>query len=58
MGVSVPESGPMTTDEWDAVISAWATYQGLCGCWKHDLMDKSRDAMFPAAARPTYYWPV
>lgn len=28
----------MTSDEWDAVLSAWATLQGLTGAWSRDLM--------------------
>ena len=32
--------------EWDALISAWATWKGMRGDWKTDLMDVK------------YYWPV
>jgi len=56
MGISAVEPGPITTDEWDAMISAWATCQGLSGCWKHDLVGSSPDTLFPAGSA-TYFWP-
>jgi hypothetical protein len=57
LGISPAERYPRTSDEWDAVISAWAAWQGLTGCWKHDLMETSRNPLFPAGGA-TYFWPV
>lgn len=57
MGISSAKWGPMSSDEWDAVISAWAAWQGVVGCWKHDLMETSRNPLFPAGAA-TYFWPA
>jgi hypothetical protein len=42
--------------EWDALISAWATWRGLTGQWKTDLMDGVDDLIRPAGLA-TYYWP-
>lgn len=46
----------MTSDEWDAVLSAWATIQGLTGAWSRDLMAEAKCPLFPAGPA-TYYWP-
>jgi hypothetical protein len=48
---------PANEHEWDALISAWATYQGICGKWITDLMPPAGDALFPAGPA-TYFWPV
>ncbi|MEW6776429.1 MAG: hypothetical protein AB1405_09055 [Bdellovibrionota bacterium] len=44
--------------EWDALISAWATRQGLDGKWNKDLMKSngSQTLLFPAGPA-TYFWP-
>jgi hypothetical protein len=47
----------MSSDEWDAVLSAWATVQGLTGAWSRDLMALAECPLFPAG-RATYYWPA
>jgi len=46
----------MTSDEWDAVLSAWATLQGLTGAWGRDLMALAECPIFPAG-HASYYWP-
>ena len=44
--------------EWDAVLSAWATYQGQEGKYKKNLMDFSKNAICPInGKKPKYYWP-
>lgn len=53
---SEPEHEFKTDHEWDALISAWATYQGVRGFWKEDLMRHARKPLFPAGPA-TYYWP-
>jgi len=45
-----------SSDEWDAAISAWATYCGITGCWKHDLMVHSNKPLLPVGP-VTYFWP-
>jgi hypothetical protein len=52
-----PCAGSMTSDEWDALVSAWATLQGLSGAWSRDLMAKAQCPLFPAGSA-TYYWPT
>jgi len=47
----------ITSDECDAVLSAWATLQGLTGAWSRDLMELAECALFPAGPA-TYYWPA
>ena len=47
---------PRNEHERDALISAWATYQGLTGNWTTDLMPQSGAPLFPAG-RATYFWP-
>ena len=42
--------------EWDAVISAWATWMGLTGQWTTDLMVGAGDLLLPSG-EVTYYWP-
>ena len=42
--------------EWDALISAWATWQGLSAHWNTDLMNGVQNLLLPAGA-VTYYWP-
>jgi hypothetical protein len=56
IGIATAPPFSITSDEWDAVISAWATYQGVAGCWRHDLMEEGTDPLFPAG-RATYFWP-
>jgi hypothetical protein len=49
---------PANEHEWDALISAWATYKGISGKWITDLMPPARDPLFPAGPGPaTYFWP-
>jgi len=50
--------------EWDALISAWATFMGYSGKWKTDLMEEltvsegDSSLLFPAKkAGTTFYWP-
>jgi hypothetical protein len=43
-------------DEWDALISAWATHQGCTGVWKEDLMPGESGGNWPAGPAH-YYWP-
>jgi hypothetical protein len=47
----------MTSDECDAVLSAWATLQALTGAWSRDLMELAENPLSPAG-RATYYWPA
>src|SRR5690348_13615526 len=47
---------PANEHEWDALISAWATHQGIIGKWTTDLMPQLEDALFPAGPA-TYFWP-
>jgi len=42
--------------EWDALISAWATWMGLTGQWNVNLMDGVPDLLLPAGPA-TYFWP-
>ena len=42
--------------EWDALISCLATYNGLVGDWKHDLMTDAEGLLHPAGDM-TYFWP-
>lgn len=42
--------------EWDALVSAWATCQGLRGAWTTDLMVGTKGLLLPAGA-VTYFWP-
>tara|TARA_B100000315_G_C14002183_1_gene330697 strand:+ start:90 stop:479 length:390 start_codon:yes stop_codon:yes gene_type:complete len=54
--------GSINDHEWDALVSAWATYQGVTEKWG-DLMDigskeGAGSAMFPVDGDDvTYYWP-
>jgi hypothetical protein len=38
---------PRNEHEWDALLSAWATYQGITGRWTTDLMPEAVKALFP-----------
>ena len=42
--------------EWDALISAWATWNGISGRWSKDLMSGVENLILPAGS-PTYFWP-
>ena len=42
--------------EWDALISAWATWQGQSGTWATDLMAGVQGILLPAGS-VTYFWP-
>ncbi len=42
--------------EWDALISAWATWMGTTGQWNVDLMHGVPNLLLPAGAA-TYFWP-
>lgn len=42
--------------EWDALLSAWATCQGLRGSWTTDLMSGVQHLLLPAGP-VTYFWP-
>ena len=46
---------PTNEHEWDALISAWATCQGVTGNWITDLMPQDATALFPAGPA-TYFW--
>lgn len=48
-----------TTDEhqWDALISAWGTWQGITDSWQNDLCAGHDDLLFPAG-KVRYYWPA
>lgn len=46
--------------EWDAVISVYALYQGIVGCWVHDLHQlpsESQEHMVKPAGETQYWWP-
>ena len=43
--------------EWDALLSAWATWSGLRGYWLNDLMDINGDPLLLPAGQVSYYWP-
>jgi hypothetical protein len=45
-----------TEHEWDALISAWAAYQGTEGRWPRDLRELSPQAVEPAM-EVSYWWP-
>jgi hypothetical protein len=42
--------------QWDALISAWATWKGFSDHWKRDLTTGIPNLMFPAGTA-TYFWP-
>ena len=42
--------------EWDAVISAWATWKGLTGQWQRDLMNGATNLICPAGTS-SFFWP-
>ncbi len=44
--------------QWDALLSAWATWMELNGRWNNDLMANENNGplLFPAGV-VTYYWP-
>lgn len=42
--------------EWDALLSAWATLQGITGAWTEDLMLNAQALLFPAGP-VNYFWP-
>lgn len=42
--------------QWDALISAWATEEGLSGRWSSDLVSGVPNLIFPAG-QVTYFWP-
>ena len=43
--------------EWDALISCWATFNGLAGNWKTDLMPGVGNLLLPQAGSVNYFWP-
>jgi predicted nuclease with RNAse H fold len=43
--------------QWDALLSAWATWKGLQGFWSGDLMDMNGDRLLLPAGQVSYYWP-
>lgn len=45
-----------TSDEWDALASAWAAYKGFSGQWSIDLMEMARAPILPAG-EVHYWWP-
>lgn len=45
-----------TEHEWDALIAAWAAYQGSEGNWPRDLRKMSVDAVEPVRS-VSYWWP-
>ena len=47
---------PVGEHEFDALISAWATREGLSGHWS-DLVSNDSDLIFPAGKRVHYFWP-
>lgn len=50
-----PEGAPInTSDQWDALASAWAAYMGHSGAWSADLMRAARRPILPA--EPVHYW--
>lgn len=51
-----PEQPVGTEHEWDALLSAWAAYQGSQGLWQRDLRSLSRSAIEPAGP-VSYWWP-
>src|SRR5208283_143220 len=45
--------------EWDALLSAWATWKGITGVWQTDLMVSVPTAerlLFPTG-QVSYFWP-
>jgi len=42
--------------EWDALISAWGTWNGMTGLWSKDLMSGVDNLILPAGST-TYFWP-
>ena len=52
-----PLTVPITNEhEWDALFSAWATWQGLDGGWANNLMKEAKGLLFPAGP-VSYFWP-
>ncbi|MGQ9372144.1 hypothetical protein [Azospirillum sp. ST 5-10] len=50
-----PEGDPInSSDQWDALASAWAAYMGHSGAWSVDLMRAARCPILPAG--PVHYW--
>lgn len=47
---------PRNEHEWDALISAGATWQGISGRWTHDLALMGRSPVHPIGS-VTYFWP-
>ena len=43
--------------EWDALISAWATYLGIAEKWTVDLMNLDSADLIRPAGDVTYWWP-
>lgn len=55
--VGLDDPPAITNDhEWDALISAWATLQGLDGTWCRNLMPENHDMLIPSG-RVSYFWP-
>jgi len=52
--VEIPNT--LNEHEWDALISAWATWKGLSGQWQIDLMGLAGNLLYPAG-KVRYYWP-
>ena len=42
--------------QWDALVSASATWQGFAGLWRKDLMSEGQDLLFPVGT-VSYFWP-
>jgi hypothetical protein len=51
-----PECQPANEHEWDALISAWASYQGITGRWTRNLAALSMNPLRPAGP-VDYWWP-
>lgn len=55
--IGMPLSADVQTEhEWDALLSAWAAFQGMTGNWPRDLAEISSDVVRPAGPI-SYWWP-
>lgn len=54
--IGIPELEIKNDHEWDALISAWATWQGHAGKLTTDLMEDFKNPILPAG-KVTYFWP-
>ncbi len=43
--------------DWDALLSAWATWKGLQGTWYNDLMESDMAPLMRPAGEVSYFWP-